>query len=171
MPGSIAAIYVTSEAGTPLVPVHSALLQAGRGIVGDRYHDHAGTFSEQLQDTQDWEVTLIEQEEVERFNTAEGMELGPGSFRRNVVTVGVRLNDLVGSRFQVGPAILEGMRLCEPCAYLSKLLGPKVLRAMAHRAGLRARALRLGAASRGLVFHTGTRRVAWGRPRPYDPRP
>ncbi len=139
MAGSVAAIYVTPEAGAELRPVGAAVLQAGCGLVGDRYYKHAGTFSEKLKGTQDWEVTLIEQEEVERFNTSEGKNLAPGSFRRNIVTVGVRLNQLVGSRFQVGSAVLEGMRLCEPCAYLGTLLGPAVIRATAHRAGLRAR--------------------------------
>jgi MOSC domain-containing protein YiiM len=115
------------------------VLQAGGGLVGDRYHAQGGTFSEKLKDSGDWEVTLIEQEEVERFNLSEGRKLGPGSFRRNIVTTGVRLNELVGSQFRVGVTVLAGMRLCEPCAHLGKLLGPEVVKAMAHRAGLRAR--------------------------------
>ncbi|MEO8306958.1 MAG: MOSC domain-containing protein [Pseudomonadota bacterium] len=139
MPGSVLAIYATLHAGEDLLPLATATLEAGRGIVGDRYFEHSGTFSDKLKDTKDWEVTLIEQEEVERFNTALGKALGPGSFRRNIVTVGVRLNDLVGHRFKVGNAVLEGVRLCEPCAYLATLLGPEVVKAMSHRVGLRAR--------------------------------
>jgi hypothetical protein len=137
--GSIAAIYVAEEAGKKLHPVEVATLQAGRGIVGDRYYRQSGTFSEKLKESEDWEVTLIEREEVERFNTSEGRDLDPGSFRRNIVTVGVRLNALVGARFQVGAVVLEGIRLCEPCAYLGELLGPSVVKATVHRAGLRAR--------------------------------
>jgi MOSC domain-containing protein YiiM len=118
-----------------------AVLEAGRGIVGDRYYEHRGTFSEKLRPSQDWEVTLIEQEEIERFCAAEGRPLEAGVFRRNIVTAGVRLNDLVGHQFRVGEALLEGVRLCEPCAHLATWLGPGVLKAMAHRAGIRARVI------------------------------
>lgn len=139
MQGSIVAIYTSGKGGEALRKVPSAVLEAGRGLVGDRYYLQSGTFSAKLKDGHDWEVTLIENEEVDRFNAANGKALEAGQFRRNIVTLGVSLNDLVGKRFQVGDAVLEGMRLCEPCAYLAGLIGPEVLRAMAHKAGLRAR--------------------------------
>jgi hypothetical protein len=142
-------LYATAEAGAPLQPVPAVQLEPGRGLIGDRYSRSAGTFSEKLQDTPDWEVTLIEIEEIDRYNAATGHSLSAGEFRRNVVTRGVRLNDLVGRRFCVGDAQLEGIRLCEPCAYLAGLLGPGIVKAMAHRAGLRARIVS------GATVHTG----------------
>jgi MOSC domain-containing protein YiiM len=132
-------IYSSVKGGAVLRALPRAVLEAGRGLVGDRYYLQAGTFSAKLKDGHDWELTLIEKEEIDRFNTDHGKSLEPGNFRRNIVTVGVRLNDLVGKRFQVGGAVLEGMRLCEPCAYLAGLVGPEVVQAMAHKAGLRAR--------------------------------
>lgn len=137
--GKVVDIVTTSEAGKPLRSVAEASLESGKGLVGDRYYEHSGTFSEKLKDSGDWEVTLIESEEIHRFNESHGLTLPPDSFRRNIVTSGVRLNDLVGRRFHVGSAILEGMRLCEPCAHLGKLVGPAVVKGMVHRAGLRAR--------------------------------
>jgi MOSC domain-containing protein YiiM len=137
--GSVLAIYLAPAAGAELHTTGLATLESGRGLVGDRYYEHSGTFSDQLKGSQKWEITLIEQEEVERFNASQPGALNPGSFRRNIVTVGVRLNDLVGQRFRVGDAVLEGMELCEPCAYLARLLGPEVVKRMVHRAGLRAR--------------------------------
>lgn len=137
--GKVVAIVTTNEAGTPLRSVAEASLESGRGLVGDRYYEHSGTFSEKLKDSADWELTLIESEEIHRFNESHGLRLSPASFRRNIVTSGVRLNELVGRRFQVGSAILEGARLCEPCAHLGKLIGPAVVKGMPHRAGLRAR--------------------------------
>jgi MOSC domain-containing protein YiiM len=163
MQGSVVAIYVADKGGAALRAVPLAVLQAGRGIVGDRYFLQEGTFSAKLRNGQDWEVTLIEMEEVDRFNASVGKELAAGSFRRNIVTAGVRLNELVGKRFQVGNAVLEGMRLCEPCAYLAGLIGPEVVRAMAHRAGLRARILVGAEVARGQdvtsadCLETGTR--------------
>ncbi len=137
--GSVLAICITAEAGGEPHPVDVAALVAGQGIVGDRYFQGIGTFSDKLKDSQDWEVTLIEQEEVERFNEQQGKALPAKSFRRNIVTRGVRLNDLVGRRFRVGDAVLEGVRLCEPCAHLATQMRLDVVKAMVHRAGLRAR--------------------------------
>ena len=151
---TVVGLYTTAQAGTPLQQVPAVQLEPGQGLIGDRYSRSVGTFSDKLQDTHDWEVTLIEIEEIDGYNAAVGQSLSPGAFRRNLVTRGVRLNDLVGRRFRVGDAQLEGIRLCEPCAYLAGLLGPEVVKAMAHRAGLRARIVS------GATVHTGDGVVA-----------
>jgi MOSC domain-containing protein YiiM len=137
--GRVVAIVTTGEAGAALHSVPLATLESGRGLVGDRYYEHGGTFSEKLKDSADWELTLIESEEIQRFNESQGLTLPAASFRRNIVTSGVRLNELVGRQFKVGSAVLEGIRLCEPCAHLGKLIGPAVVKGMVHKAGLRAR--------------------------------
>lgn len=147
MTARVLEIHVSPAAGAELHSIPEAVLEAGLGIVGDRYHLQVGTFSDNLKDKGDWQATLIEFEEIQRFNTTFNANIGAGKFRRNIVTAGVRLNDLVGTRFSVGNAVLEGIRLCEPCAYLGQLLGPEVVRGMAHRAGLRVRILE-GAAIR-----------------------
>jgi MOSC domain-containing protein YiiM len=139
VPSFVDAIYVAASAGADPQPVSVAVLEPARGIVGDRYYKRAGTFSEKLKNSGDWEVTLIEREEIDRFLAHDDRVVEAGAFRRNIVTVGVRLNDLVGRRFEVGPALLEGLRLCEPCAHLARWHGPRVVSLMAHRAGLRAR--------------------------------
>jgi MOSC domain-containing protein YiiM len=113
-------------------------------MIGDRYCKRAGTFSEKLKNSGDREVTLIEREEIDRFPARENRVVEAGAFRRNVVTMNVRLNDLVGRRFEVGPALLEGLRLCEPCAHLARWHGPRVVSLMARRAGLRARIVSRG---------------------------
>ncbi|MDE3155043.1 MAG: MOSC domain-containing protein [Acidobacteriota bacterium] len=135
----VVGIYTASERGALLHAVEEARLEAGRGLVGDRYYLGEGTFSERLQGTHDAELTLIEHEEIAQFNEPEDSPRGAGEFRRNIVTKGVRLNDLVGRRFTIGGVELEGLRLCEPCNYLASLIGQDVLERMVHRAGLRAR--------------------------------
>ena len=147
--GKVVAIVTTSVAGAPLRSVEQATLESGRGLVGDRYYGHSGTFSEKLKDGADWELTLIESEEIQRFNESQGLSLPPASFRRNIVTSGIRLNDLAGRRFRIGSAVVEGIRLCEPCAHLGKLVDPAVVKGMVHRAGLRARIVT------GSVVHIG----------------
>lgn len=140
MKATIVGIYTTPTSTSPLKSVPQAKLEAGKGVVGDRYYAGVGTFSKKLMPP-DAEITLIESEEIERFNADEHASHPPGAFRRNIVTHGIRLNDLVGKRFRVGPALLEGKRLCEPCGHLAKLLSASVVEGMVHRAGLRAQIL------------------------------
>lgn len=138
MQAKIAGIYISPEAEAPMRSLEEAQLQAGRGVVGDRYYLEKGTFSEQLKDGRDREVTLVESEQVAWFNRTTGLAIDPGALRRNIVTEGIDLNKLVGRRFQVGEVLLEGIRLCEPCAHIAKLVAKEVLSEMVHRAGLRA---------------------------------
>lgn len=134
--GQVIAIYIASAGSEALRSVSAAIVEEGRGIVGDRYHSGIGTFSKPKPDRH---VTLIEAEEIDRFNLESGSSFGYGKFRRNLVTRGVRLNDLVGTTFRVGGVTLEGIRTCEPCQHLGRLLTIEVVPHMANRAGLRAR--------------------------------
>jgi hypothetical protein len=137
---TVVGIYTGSVSSSRLRSVPQSTLEAGKGLVGDRYFLGVGTFSKKIAPT-DAEITLIETEEIERFNSNEQAAHSPGEFRRNLVTRGIKLNDLVGKRFLVGAALLEGKRLCEPCAHLAKLVNAPVVKGMVHRAGLRAQIL------------------------------
>lgn len=134
----VEAIYIARTGGGPMEQLHQASLVAGQGIEGDRYFSDTGTFSGKLAGQPDREVTLIEVEEIDRFNAEAGLSLNYGDMRRNIITRGIRLNDLVDRIFLIGPVKFRGIRLCEPCAHLAGLLTPEVLRGMVHRAGLRA---------------------------------
>ncbi|MFP5369748.1 MAG: MOSC domain-containing protein, partial [Actinomycetes bacterium] len=57
--------------------------------------------------------------------------------RRNVLTRGIDVNELVGRTFRIGEVECAGRRLCEPCAHLERLSGPGVLRPLVNRGGLR----------------------------------
>ena len=141
MEGIIETILISGSAGGEVISQSSVELEIGRGIVGDRYHLSKGTYSKKLEKTYDFEITLIEREEIDVFNQATGLNYDAGAFRRNLVTRGIRLNDLVGKEFSIGDVKFRGIRLCEPCAYLSDLLGPEFLSLMVHKAGLRAQIL------------------------------
>lgn len=117
-----------------------ASLVAGKGIEGDRYFTGVGTFSPEVQDA-DHQVTLIESEEIEIFNRENELDFAADRFRRNLVTRGVRLDDWLDREFQLGEVVLRGVRLCEPCAYLSERTDRRFPKAMLHRAGLRAQIL------------------------------
>jgi hypothetical protein len=126
----VVGVLVAPDAEQPLVAVDSVRAVAGRGLEGDRYFTHEGTFSNPYSDGHD--LTLIEGEVVDELG------LPPAEARRNVVTRGIDLNALVGRRFRVGEAECVGRRLCEPCAHLQRLTHPGILRDLVHRGGLRA---------------------------------
>jgi hypothetical protein len=138
--GSVAGILVAPAAELPLVQVERAEAVAGRGLDGDRYYDGRGTFSGP---GRGYELTLVESEALEAVGLS--WELA----RRNVVTRGIALNELVGRRFTIGTVVCAGRRLAEPCAHLEKLARPGILRPLVHRAGLRADILSGGPIARG----------------------
>ena len=117
--------------------VASARVLAGRGIEGDRYFLGVGRFSDDRRRGGD--VTLIAVEVLDELR-ATGVSVEVGLSRRNLVTRGMRLEGLVGQRFRIGQVLFEGTATCEPCVELAKACrDPRVLRALAHRGGLRAR--------------------------------
>lgn len=132
--GSVAGLLVAPAAEASLARVTEAEAVAGRGLVGDRYADNAGTFSGS---GRGYELTLIEAEALDAL-VSNGVEITWEDVRRNVVTRGIRLNSLVGHRFRVGDVECVGRRLAEPCSHLQRLAPPGVLRALVHRGGLRA---------------------------------
>jgi len=91
------------------------------GLFGDRYMETKNRRGP------DYQVTFIEIENIEAFTQVSGLALTPEMPRRNIVTCGVRLNDLRGKRFKVGRAVFEGLELCEPCSLFAKRTHQEVL--------------------------------------------
>lgn len=138
--GIVVSIHLAQAGGAPVREVAEARAVAGKGLEGDRYSTGNGTYSKPKYDP-GRQATLIESEALEALKREYGIELGPGASRRNIMTRGVSLNDLVGREFSVGAVRCRGVRLCEPCAYLQKLTQPGVVRGLAHRGGLNAEIL------------------------------
>jgi hypothetical protein len=135
--GSLIQICIADAAAVPMRTVHEIECVSGRGLAGDRYFEGIGTFSATAKKPSH-EVTLVEAEEIEDFNAQFGTKLKPEELRRNFITRGIRLNDLVGQRFTIGSVTFEGIRLCEPCSHLAAITGDQVLAGLVHQAGLRA---------------------------------
>ena len=140
--GSVEGIYIAAEAEGETRPIDSVRAVAGQGLEGDRYFAGEGTFFEKRKPGQD--LTLIETEAIAGMAAEDGIELTPGEARRNVVTRGIGLNDLVGRRFTVGEIECIGNRLCDPCSHLEKMTKPGVLKGLVNRGGLRADIVRGG---------------------------
>jgi len=130
---SVAHIFLASARGAPMASVTSVEALADRGLAGDRYAESKNRPSP------DYQVTLIELENVEAFVASTGLTLTPEQPRRNIVTRGINLNSLCGKRFKVGAALFEGLELCEPCSLFAKRTNREALRFFVGRGGLRAR--------------------------------
>jgi MOSC domain-containing protein YiiM len=133
---SVEGIFIAAQAEGPTRAVDAVQAVAGQGLEGDRYFAGDGTFFKDRKSGQD--ITLIEAEAIEGLAREDGIELGPGEARRNVITRGIGLNDLVGRRFTVGDVECVGRRLCDPCSHLEGLTQPGVLKGLVNRGGLRA---------------------------------
>lgn len=129
-------------------------VQAGTGIVGDRYFGRA--------DEPGQNITFIEAEVLEDFARCHGRAHDLSISHRNVVTRGVRLNGLLGREFSVGGLRFKGVELCEPCMGLGQALAsaeldaPAIVRFFAHRGGLRADVLVGGTLGIGDTFEATT---------------
>jgi MOSC domain-containing protein YiiM len=141
--GTVERIAITPTESALPEAVDSVDVLAGQGPVGDRY------FVAEPTERDGDDLTLIEAEALEAFTDETGIELSHSESRRNVLTRGVRLNDLVGRRFRVGGVECVGVELCEPCAHLQGLTRPGVLRGLVHRGGLRANVTRSGTIATG----------------------
>ncbi len=122
--GLVEAIHIAAEHERLPQPVEAVEVTA-EGIRGDRYFGARN-------------LTLIEAEALEGLRADTGIELSPAEARRQVLTRGIRLNDLSGRRFTVGEVECVGEEWCEPCSHLQRLTRPGVLRGLVHRGGLRA---------------------------------
>jgi MOSC domain-containing protein YiiM len=166
--GRIVAIYTAAGPGSPMQLRYEVRAVPGRGLEGDRYFTDNGRFSQQrLPGREITEVTLVESEVIQHLRLDWELDVEETDSRRNVVTRGVALNDLVGCEFDVGEVRLRGASLCEPCVSLVTSSEHKhLLRALAHKGGLRARILSEGTLRVGdtiaepLVAHATAARVA-----------
>ncbi len=131
-------IYVAAQAAAPVQSLERVRARAGLGLEGDRYAAMEGTFSDRPGKR---DVTLIESEALASYEQESGRKLSGAESRRNLLTQGVRLNELVGREFRVGAVRLRGLRLSEPCTHLTRLTHPETLRGMVHRGGLIAEVL------------------------------
>jgi len=134
--GTVRSLHTCSHAGQAMESPREVEAVKGQGLAGDRYLHRRGTYSKTH--APDREVTLFEAETLDWLQRERGIAFSAEEARRNVVTEGVALAELIGKRFRVGgQVILEGVRLCDPCGYLEKLTGKPVFAPLKVRGGLR----------------------------------
>jgi len=123
-------IGIAKSKSEEIQEVNEINLSAGRGIIGDRY------FHEKNEDRN--QLTLIESENIDYYNNKFNLKIPYLNFRRNIVTKGIKLNDLVGKKLIIGKIEAKGIDLCRPCKSLQKNLGQdNIIKEFLRMGGLR----------------------------------
>tara|TARA_B100000686_G_C16380586_1_gene757311 strand:- start:36 stop:482 length:447 start_codon:yes stop_codon:yes gene_type:complete len=105
-----------------------------KGIVGDR---HFKDFNDPY-----CQLTLIESENIEYYNTKYGLNISYVDFRRNIVTKGIKLNGLIGKKLLIGNVKVKVLDLCRPCKHLTEMLNQEnILKEFLKRGGIRCQIL------------------------------
>jgi MOSC domain-containing protein YiiM len=132
--GRVVSVFITPVAAGEMVSVPQVRTFADRGLEGDRFLRNSWSAAGRP----DKAVSLIEEEVLQ----AAAAELGVAEFaektRRNIVTRGVPLLELLHREFTIGAVRMRGIRLFEPCAHLEKVAKlPGIFKVLEHRSGLK----------------------------------
>ena len=118
--GIVVALFTVDRRAAPMKKVEQLYALAGRCIEGDRYFLGTGTYSKSPEPGR--QVTLIKSEVLESLKNKLEINVKPEESRRNILTQGIEINDLIGTEFYVGTVRLRAHRITQPCLYLEKLL-------------------------------------------------
>ena len=102
--GTVTAICISKQRGTPKQPVSSAQFVPDYGIQGDA---HAGNWHRQ--------VSLLQQEKIDAFRER-GVAVAAGAFGENLAVTGIDFRALpVGTQLQCGEVLLEITQIGKEC--------------------------------------------------------
>ena len=97
MKGKVVEVCISDRKGIKKTPVGECVILKDYGVEGD---SHASREYHR-------QVCLLAQESIDKM-TAQGFEVGPGSFAENITTCGLDLLAIpLGTRMQLGEALLE----------------------------------------------------------------
>jgi MOSC domain-containing protein YiiM len=121
----------------PMIEVDRLECVAGHGIRGDRFFDYRESYKGQ--------ITFFAEEVYSALCQALSLhDIPPSATRRNVITLGIDLNTLIGIEFEVQGVPFFGVEECRPCYWMDQALAPGAEVFLKGRGGLRARILRNG---------------------------
>ena len=109
----------------------------GKGLLNNRhFRDEAGKI---------YQITLIEIENINYYNKISKTQIHAIDFRRNIITTGIKLNELVHKEFYIGEVKVKAHDLCRPCKYLQESLKQNnIIKEFLHKGGLRCEILSSG---------------------------
>jgi len=117
--------------------VNAIDLAAGKGVIGDRhFRDYNDPYNH---------LSIIESESIDEYNKKYNLDIPYLDFRRNIVTRGVKLNDLIDKKILIGNVQLNVIDLCRPCRHLSeKLDKDNIIKEFLRKGGIRCEILNDG---------------------------
>ena len=134
----VTAIHIALARRLPMRAVESVQVDAGLGIVGDRYHG-----------TKHRHVTVQSQTGLDAATEDLGSPVEPGGTRRNITISQGDVPTTPGERIRIGDVDLEVVRAAAPCKLLDDVIGTGARTALRRRAGSVFRALSSGSIAVG----------------------
>jgi len=131
-------IHLAPGRRLPTKPVHTVVAEAGKGLVGDRYHG-----------AKHRHVSVQSQTSLDAAAERLGRPIEPALTRRNITVSGGEVPTAPGTRLRVGEALLEVVRVAAPCRLLDDNLGPGAAEALRRRAGTIFRVIESGSIAIG----------------------
>ncbi len=117
-------IHIAPGRRLPTKAVSSVVAEAGKGLVGDRYHG-----------SKHRHVTVQSRTGLDDAAVELGAPVESGLTRRNITVDSGEIPTTPGSRVRVGEALLEVVRVAAPCRLLDDSIGPGAAAALRRRAG------------------------------------
>ncbi|MDO7867138.1 MOSC domain-containing protein [Nocardioides jiangxiensis] len=116
---TVASIHVAKARRLPMRPVESVLAEAGKGLVGDRYHG-----------TRHRHVTVQSADGLAEAARILGRDVDATGTRRNLTLSHGVVPTAPGTRLRIGEVLLEVVRVAAPCKLLEDDLGPGAMEAL-----------------------------------------
>lgn len=137
---TVSAIHVAKATRLPMRAVDSVDVEAGKGIVGDRYHG-----------TKHRHVTVQTQDDLDEATRLYGAPVPANLTRRNLTVSHGAVPRTPGARIRIGDVLLEVVRVAAPCKLLDDTIGVGAQHALRHRGGSVFRVLEGGSVTIGDV--------------------
>jgi MOSC domain-containing protein YiiM len=135
-------IGICNSSADKIRDVGTIKVESGKGIVGDRHHKDINDIKKQ--------ITIIESEKIDFYNTTSNTSFNYLDFRRNLVTRGLSLNKLLNKEFFIGSIKVKAYDYCKPCLHLQKILKRNdIIKKFVDSGGLRCKILNDGNISVG----------------------
>ena len=130
---TVSALHTAKATRLPMRAVDVVEVEAGRGIVGDRYHG-----------TRHRHVTVQSQDALDEASRLHGSVVEPALTRRNLTVSDGVVPREPGARIRIGDVLLEVVPVAAPCKLLDDTIGPGAQEALRRRAGSVCRVLEGG---------------------------
>ena len=130
---NVVALHTAKARRLPVRPVDEVVAEAGRGLVGDRYHG-----------TRHRHVSIQSAELLDLAARDLGRDFDYGATRCNITVDAGEIPTRPGTRLTIGEVELEVVRILAPCRLLDDDIGAGAAAALRRRAGSACRILRSG---------------------------